>query len=53
MTSRRQAARRSDLVARRESANLSGQLENASNFADFRVIDQREPTQRADPRGLL
>lgn len=28
-----------DLVQRRESANLSGQLENASNFADFRVID--------------
>lgn len=28
-----------DLVARRESAQLSGELENASGVADFRVLD--------------
>lgn len=28
-----------DLVSRRESINMSGELENASSLADFRVID--------------
>ena len=35
-----------DLVARRESANLSGELESASGLADFRLIDP----PRASPR---
>ena len=43
-----------DLVARRESANLSGQLENASNFADFRVIDPpRAANKPVAPNRLL
>lgn len=43
-----------DLVARRESANLSGQLENASNFADFRVIDPpRAASKPVAPNRLL
>ena len=44
----------SDLVSRRESANLSGQLENASNFADFRVIDPpRASNKPVAPNRLL
>jgi polysaccharide chain length determinant protein (PEP-CTERM system associated) len=35
-----------DLVARRESLKIGGELENSSNLADFRVIDP----PRADPR---
>jgi len=35
-----------DLVARRESANLSGELESASGLADFRLIDP----PRASPK---
>ncbi len=35
-----------DLVARRESITMSGQLENTSSLADFRVIDP----PRADPK---
>lgn len=35
-----------DLVARRESITMSGELENASSLADFRVIDP----PRADPK---
>lgn len=43
-----------DLVSRRESANLSGQLENASNFADFRVIDPpRAVNKPVAPNRLL
>lgn len=43
-----------DLVSRRESANLSGQLENASNFADFRVIDPpRAANKPVAPNRLL
>ena len=44
-----------DLVARRESAMMSGKLENTSNVAEFRVIDppRVEPKPVAPNRVLL
>lgn len=43
-----------ELVTRRESANLSGQMENASSFADFRVIDPpRAANKPVAPNRLL
>ncbi len=43
-----------DLVARRESANLSGDLDNASGIADFRLIDPpRVAPQPVSPNRLL
>ncbi len=44
-----------DLVARRESASLSGELEGASGIADFRLIDppRVSPTPVAPNRLLL
>lgn len=44
-----------DLVQRRESINISGQLENASSLADFRVIDPPRALPRpvAPNRALL
>lgn len=42
------------LVSRRESATLSGELENAPNFADFRVIDPpRAGTTPVAPNRVL
>ena len=40
-----------DLVARRESITMSGELESASSLADFRVIDppRAEPQSRWRP----
>ena len=44
-----------DLVARRESITMSGELESASSLADFRVIDppRAEPKPVAPNRALL
>jgi len=44
-----------DLVARRESINMSGELKNASSLADFRVIDppRANPSPVAPNRVLL
>lgn len=44
-----------DLVTRRESATMSGELENKSNVADFRIIDppRVEPKPVAPNRVLL
>ncbi len=43
-----------DLVARRESANLSGELDNTSGIADFRLIDPpRVLPQPVAPNRLL
>jgi polysaccharide chain length determinant protein (PEP-CTERM system associated) len=44
----------SDLVGRRESANLSSELETASNVADFRIIDPpRAINQPVAPNRVL
>ncbi len=43
-----------DLVARRESATMSGQLENVTGVADFRLIDPpRASTKPVAPNRLL
>lgn len=43
-----------DLVSRRESIAMSGELENASSLADFRVIDPpRADTKPAAPNRVL
>ena len=43
-----------DLVSRRESAGMSGQLENVAGVADFRVIDPpRASTKPVAPNRLL
>lgn len=43
-----------DLVARRESANISGELDNTSSIADFRLIDPpRVLPQPVAPNRLL
>ena len=43
-----------DLVARRESINMSGELESSSSLADFRVIDPpRADSKPAAPNRLL
>lgn len=43
-----------DLVTRRESINMTGELENSSSLADFRVIDPpRADSKPAAPNRLL